>query len=415
MSIADLDLDAVDWSEWRDDPAPLYRILRDEHPVFYDAPRHMYLFTRYADVDVLLKDTQRFSNTPLVLVDHERVSPLLQEDPPRHGFLRKIVMPLFTPREMRRLDTYFRDVARELLDAAERTEVVEISSALAVTLPGRVTCDLLGVPLDEHHRFLKLTAERLGLLYVTDGRIIDDGTHRSLQEIRDDLWSIVGPVVESRRRAPQHDAITFLVQAQHEHGEAEISDWLIIDMLLHLLTGGFHTTQHLIESLVNLLADRPDLWQRLRDDRSLVPKAIEEMLRLDAPVQALRRRAIEPVEMHGVMLPVNASIATVFGSANLDERVFEDPETFSLDRDATRHIAFGAGLHYCASAGRRDARPLLIHHPGRPVRARAGDQPRRRGDARISQCARHAASCRLKPQETRPWRFTKDPSQISGV
>jgi cytochrome P450 len=140
------------------------------------------------------------------------------------------------------------------------------------------------------------------------------------------------------------------VQAQEREGLGEMSDELIIDMLLHLLTGGFHTTQHLIESLLDLLADRPDLWERMRGDRRLVAIAIEEMLRFDAPVQALQRRAIADVEMHGVTIPADSALAMVYGSANRDERVFEHPDTFSLDRDVTRHMAFSAGIHYCPGA-----------------------------------------------------------------
>ena len=154
----------------------------------------------------------------------------------------------------------------------------------------------------------------------------------------------------ARRTTPAHDAITFLVHAQDANGTDEISDQLIIDMLLHLLTGGFHTTQHLLESLLNLLADRPDLWDRMRGDRALVPVAIEEMLRYDAPVQALQRRALEDVEMHGIEIPRDAALGMVYGAANHDERVFPEPETFSLDRYVTRHMAFSAGIHYCPGA-----------------------------------------------------------------
>jgi cytochrome P450 family 109 len=350
VAVVDVTLGPIRWADWRDDPIPLYRFLRDEHPVYYDAPNNVYLVTRYADVDMVLKQHKRFSSTPLHMVDTERISPLREEDQPRHTFLRRIVMPLFAPREMRRLEPYFTGLAQELLDEAERSDVVEISSQLAVPLPGRVTCDILGVPLDEHRRFLELTAERLALLGVSDGRIAADPSLRSLEVIRDDLWSIVGPVVQSRRTTPEHDAITLLVQAQETHGRDEVSDQMIVDMLLHLLTGGFHTTQHLLESLLHLLADRPDLWQRMRDDRSLVPIAIEEMLRYDAPVQALRRRALEDVVLNDVEIPRDGSLAMVYGSANHDERVFSDPGTFSLDRDVTRHMAFSAGIHYCPGA-----------------------------------------------------------------
>ncbi len=349
MAVSDVDLGEICWEDWREDPTPLYKVLRDDHPVFYDAPNSMYLVTRYEDIDAIVKNPQRFSSTPLHLVDEVRGSPLREEDPPRHTFLRNIVMPLFTPAEMRRLAGYFDTVVREVLDAAERCEFVEVSSQLAVPVPGRVTCDLLGVPVDEHERFLELTAERLTLQYTAEGRMRSSGPQRTLADVRADLWSIIGPVVQSRRSAPERDAITLLLQAQEQHGRETLDDWLIVDMLLHLLTGGFHTTQHLIESLLDLLVDRPDLWTRIRGDRSLVPKAIEEMLRFDAPVQALRRRATEELALHDVTLPRNSTIALVYGSANRDERVFTDPDTFTLDRGG-RHMAFSAGIHYCPGA-----------------------------------------------------------------
>jgi len=350
MAVLDADLGEIPWQRWRDDPSPIYRELRDLHPVFHEPSRSLYLVTRYDDVELVLKDSQRFSSVAANIVGKNRISPLRQEDPPKHGFLRKIVMPLFRPNEMRRLQGYFDELAKDLLDEAEKSDVVEVSSQLAVPLPGRVTCDILGVPLDQHKRFYELTAEREDLIHMADGRFADDGSRRSLAEIQDDLWGIVGPVVEARRREPRHDATTLLVQAQEEHGRDAISDELIVDMLLHLLTGGFHTTQHLVESMTSYLSDNPATWQRMRADRSLVPKAVEEMLRYDTPVQAHRRRPVEDVELHGVTIPADSTISAVVGSANRDERVFDDPDTFSLDRDTTRHMAFSTGIHYCPGA-----------------------------------------------------------------
>jgi cytochrome P450 len=351
-ALEDVDLRSLRWADWSNDPYPLYRFLRVECPVFYDEPNDTYVLTRYDDVRAVLVDHGRFSNVPAYLLDDPaaRISPLREEDPPRHAFLRRIVMPMFTPAEMRRQEPYYRSISRELLDEVESSEVVEVTSQLAIPLPGRVTCDLLGVPSGEHERFLELTAERLALLHANSGRIDDDGSHRPLTEIGADLWEIVGPVVEARRTKPEHDAITLLVQAQEQHGRDQVGNDDIVNMLLHLLTGGFHTTQHLVEMLISLLADRPDLWQRLRDDQSLVPAAIEEMLRYDTPTQALRRRAVEDVVIRGTKIAANASIHTVYGSANRDEEAFEDPDAYSLDRGSLRHMSFSAGIHYCPGA-----------------------------------------------------------------
>jgi len=175
------------------------------------------------------------------------------------------------------------------------------------------------------------------------------------------MWELVGEVAEERRARPQHDALSLLVAAQQQAGADAIDDRLIVDMLLQLLTGGFHTTQHLVEMLLSLLADRHDLWRRLREDRALVPAAIEEMLRYDAPVQAIPRRAVADEAIGGVAVPANAELMLVLGSANRDERVFSEADTYTLDRSGKRHMAFGAGIHYCPGAPvtRFEVRALL--------------------------------------------------------
>ena len=361
MAVTDLDVGPVSWRDWADDPYPLYRHLRDERPVFYDEPNDVYLVTRYEHVSALLADASHFANRHRV-VDGERtlISPLRDADPPEHTVLRRIIMPMFTPAEMRRLETYYRDVACALLDDAEQTDVVEVSSQLAVPLPGRVTCDLLGLPLELHDRFLDLTTQRRVLAKISSASAGDDGTARSADDLRADMWELVREVVAERRARPQHDAISLLVAAQqHDGDEAEAR--LLVDMLLQLLTGGFHTTQHLVEMLLSLLADRHDLWEQLRENRDLVPAAIEEMLRYDAPVQAIPRRAVAGENIGGVMVPADAELMLVLGAANRDERVFEDPDIYTLDRKGKRHMAFGAGIHYCPGAPvtRFEVRALL--------------------------------------------------------
>ena len=349
MSVSEIDLDPIRWSNWSENPYPLYRALRDEHPIFHDQANDEYLLTRYEDVSALLLDNQRFSNVPLWVQEHpeNQISPLREADQPQHTWLRAIVAPLFTPKEMRRLEPYFKSLADELLDAAEQADVVNASSMLGIPLPGRVTCDLLGVPKERHKLFMDLTAERLGLLSQNGGYGGQGKTFRPFEAIRADLWDVIDPVVAARRLKPENDAISLLIQAQDRLGVEQLSNDLIVDMLLHLLTGGFHTTQHLIEMFVSLMADRDDLWQRLRADRSLVNPAIEELLRWDSPVQAQPRRAVEDTESAGVPIPKDAKVYVVYGSANRDEREFEDADAYSLDRGVSRHFAFSTGVHFC--------------------------------------------------------------------
>ena len=360
---ASVDLTAIRWSDWAEDPYPLYRQLRDDQPVYFDEGSGTHVITRYADVAAVLKDQHRFSNRPRAQLtgEREQLSPIREEDAPLHTARRRIVAPLFTSGRLRRQEEYFRQVSREILDEAESSTEVEASQQIAVRLPGRVTCDLLGVPLDQHRRFKELTEERLTLLQINTGRRFPIEGSRSIDEVRADLWEILEPVVRDRRSEPRDDAISLLVAAQASGQEGDVSDLLLVNMLLHLLTGGFETTQHLVEMLISLLADRPELWTRLRLERGLIDTAIEEMLRWEAPVQAQRRRVVEDVTIGDVDIPADSVAIAVLGSGNRDERVYPDPDTYDLDRDVGRHLAFSLGIHYCPGApvSRFEVRALL--------------------------------------------------------
>ncbi len=353
---AQIDLKNVNWADWEEDPYPLYRALRDRSPVFH-APHHgvygSYLITRYDDVASILMDVERFSNIPLNLLDvdpGERISPLRMADPPRHTWLRATIMPLFTSREMRNREPYLKALATDLLDQCEaKGDVVEVSSQLAIPLPGRVTCDILGLPLEYHQKFINFTVERRELSSAQQRK--EAYGAKTFDDVREEMWAIVEPIATARRAKPEVDAISLMINAQAKVGKDQIPDKLIIDMLLLLLTGGFHTTQHLVENFLSIMADRPDLWTQMREDRSLVAPAIEEMLRYDAPVQMLPRRARHDVEVAGTVIPANATLAMVYGAANRDERAYPDPDSFRLDRkEPKRQLSFSGGIHTCPGA-----------------------------------------------------------------
>jgi cytochrome P450 len=289
-------------------------------------------------------------------------SEIRMQDEPRHGFIRRIVAPLFTPGAMRRREEIIAGIVRDIVDRREGQDVVEVSSELATPLPATVALGLIGLPQEHHEAFQRLMDERLAFLLTRGSRA--ESSPEALARfaaIRAEMWEIVAPLVEERRRDPQPDAITRILEKQDEVGREELSDDTFLNMLLELVTGGFETTQHLIESLLDHLADRPELWTRLRDDRALVPVAIEEMLRFRSPTQALGRRPVEDVEHHGERIPADSWITIAYGSANRDEREFPDPDTYDLDRDLRRHVAFSAGVHYCPGAPvtRAETRLLL--------------------------------------------------------
>jgi cytochrome P450 len=353
------------------DPYPLYRRLRDEWPVLHDAERDSYLVSRFDDVYAVLADHRRFSSVPAEVARDPslRIAPIIQRDPPEHTAMRRLVTPVFTPRAMKQLQPHLDGVVRELIDAAEEREVVECSSAFAVPLPGRVTLDILGLPVESHSAFHALTEERVMIMHAPHRAL------RTIEEIRADLWNLIEPVVRARQKSPALDVVTVLVGAQADQGLEQLPDQLIVDMLMQVLVGGFETTQHLIELLLSYLADHPETWARLREDRTLIDQAADEMVRWESPVQWMHRRATADAEIAGTTIPAGADVIVMYGSANRDERQFPEPDEFQLERNLKRHLAFSYGIHYCVGAPltRFEVRTLLNQLLDRYVRLeRAG-------------------------------------------
>ncbi len=364
LDAPEIDLASFDWTDWADDPFPLYRRLRDESPVFWDERNQTYVLTRHDDVYRVLLNHRGFSSVPLDILEGRQppTSEIRQQDQPRHTFIRTIVAPLFNPSAMRRREEVIREIVCDIVDRAETDGVVEVSSAIATPLPATVALGLIGLPMEQHPRFNRLMDERLAFLLTRGSRA--ESSPEALADfarIRAEMWEIVEPLIATRRADPQPDAITRILEKQDEVGMEELSDDVFLNMLLELVTGGFETTQHLIESLIDHVADHPDLWERMRGDRTLVPKAIEEMLRLRSPTQALGRRPLAEVELHDVTIPADSWVTVVYGSANRDEREFDDPDTFDIDRELRRHVAFSVGIHYCPGApvSRAETRLLL--------------------------------------------------------
>jgi cytochrome P450 len=160
----DIDLSSFSWTDWAADPYPLYKQLRNEMPVYHDEPNEAYVLTRYADVYGVLLDTERFSSIPKAILDGTQppTSQIRMEDKPRHTFVRGLVMPLFTPKELRGLAPHLKGLAHELVDAVAGQEVVEATTAFAIPMPSRVALHLIGLPNEDHPRFKQLTDERLG-------------------------------------------------------------------------------------------------------------------------------------------------------------------------------------------------------------------------------------------------------------
>jgi cytochrome P450 len=343
-------------------PHPFYARLRDEAPVWHTTlpdKRAAWLVTRYENVARVLKD-DTFAKDKLNAMDPEQraktpwvpgfLKPLernmLDLDDPDHARLRAIVSKAFTPRLVERLRGRIGTLCEELLDAMEREGRrrggVELVADYALPLPATVIAELLGVPAEDHAKFHRWSNR---LVSVSSGRDMLRALPAALSFVR-----YLRKLVERRRVEPQDDLITALIRAE-EAGD-KLNDDELLAMAFLLLVAGHETTVNLIASGTLALLEHPEQAEALKRDPSLVKPAVEELLRYTSPVEmATERYAREDVEIEGATIPRGELVLAVLGSANRDERHFEDPDALDLARDPNRHLAFGrGGAHHCLGA-----------------------------------------------------------------
>jgi cytochrome P450 len=225
-----------------------------------------------------------------------------------------------------------------LLDDVGAGEV-DLVEAYTVPLPMKVIARLLGIPGEDYATFKRWSNAFLST--------VSGERNERMQNIQD-MVTYFGQMAAARRTHGAEDLITALVEAGID-GES-LQDWEILGFCILLLIAGNETTTNLIGNMLNALADRPDLWQQLRGDRSLVDAVIEETLRYESPVQRLFRTATRDVEFSRAHITRGERVTIFYGAANRDPEEFPDPDEFRLDRDLRNHVAFGLGIHYCLGA-----------------------------------------------------------------
>lgn len=368
--------------EWFDDPYGPYQRLREQSPVTRIGSSNSWILTGFDAVYGALRDHGTFSSAGGYqrnsLQSEERDGSglrlvLISDDPPRHTRFRGIVNRAFTPRAVEAMGPTITQLVDRLLDdvdtRARAGESIEMVEALTVPLPVSVIATMLGIPPSERERFKRWSNALVGGVSGVPGGAGDD-----LRE----MFGFFKTVMAEKRDQPASDLVSAVAQAEFE-GE-RLEDWEVLGFCVLLLVAGNETTTNLIGNLLNVLVDRPELWQRLRDDRSLVEPVIEETLRFDSPVQMLFRRTVQPVELAGAELPEGADILVAFAAANRDPAEFPNPDEFRLDRELSKHVAFGAGIHYCLGAplARAEARAALNGMLDRYATISRTDQPAER-------------------------------------
>jgi cytochrome P450 len=341
-------------------PYPHYARLRAEDPVHWLDSLETYVVTRYDDVVALLRQPNLFSSAKgmgdLLSVafgsdkgaGKPRLSAgavgrsLIASDPPVHTDLRRLVSRAFTPRAIAELEPRIRQIAKELVGGLVDRGEGDFVAELAYPLPVIVIAELLGIPPERRADF-----KRWSDAIVSAFTLSADAETTKTQAL--EMIDYFIEMVALRKAKPGTDMISILVTKGADGEDALRLDELVGFCTL-LLVAGNETTTNLLGNSMRILFERPDVFARVRDDRSLLPQMIEEVLRFDAPVQCLFRATTEPAELSGVELPVGVRVMPVFGSANRDDRRFPAAHRFDLDRRPADHVGFGQGVHLCLGA-----------------------------------------------------------------
>jgi cytochrome P450 len=311
---------------------------------------------------------------------------MLTMDPPDHTRLRRIVARDFTPSAVSAWRPLVERLAVEAVDEMLEEGTTDAVRAVASPLPILVIAQILGVPPEDYPQFRDWSDKIVESLAVIDPADVERA-NRTVEGILS-LQQYMAALVEERRRAPTNDLLSRLVQPREE-GALDASEVFWFSLLL--LVAGNETTTNLLGNLLHTLASTPTLWDELRRDAALVPRAIEESLRHDSPIQGFFRTALTDYPVHGVEIPAGDRVLLLFGAANRDPRHYTEPDTFRMDRGATDHMAFGSGIHLCLGAhlARLEATAVLgelvrrvrgLESAGEPVR---GTNPILRGMAKL--------------------------------
>ena len=334
------------------DPYPDYARLRERSPVHRSRLMNAWVFSRYDDVDTVLRDHRRFSNDPRKRTLSRRQQAILPGpddytmlflDPPDHTRLRALVNKAFTRRAVNALEPHIRGLVSSLLDEVDPNGF-DLMEAVANPLPVIVIAEMLGVPPEDRARFRVWSAQRARLLEPT----ISPRERKIAAEAGKAFADYFRPIIQARRAAPESDIVSALAQAEEE-GDV-LTEHEMLNMLRLLLIAGNETTTNLIGNGLLALLRNPGELERLRADPSLIPAAVEELLRFDSPVQTDFRGALEDCEVNGAPVRRGENVVLLIGAANRDPSAFEEPDRLDVGRSEGSHISFGRGIHHCIGA-----------------------------------------------------------------
>jgi len=350
MTLADVDLWDLDRFV-QGVPHDAFKLLRAAAPIHRHAEPNggpgFWAVTKYHDVVAVSKDAATFCSsrgTNIFDVPPENLSQLqmfmLNMDAPAHSKYRRLVSQGFTPRMITRIEARVREMTRRIVDAVARQGECDFVTAIAAELPLQVIAEFLGVPQEDRHKVFDWSNRLIGFDDPEFQTSMDDGRLAATE-----MYMYANQLAEQRRAQPGDDLVSVLMRGEVD-GE-RLTEMEFDTFFLLLAVAGNETTRNLISGGMLALIEHPEQRERLLADLSLLPTAVEEMLRWVSPVMHFRRTVTRDTELRGQRIAKGEKVAIFYPSANRDEDVFPDADRFDVGRTPNEHIAFGIGEHFC--------------------------------------------------------------------
>jgi len=405
MKVADIDLCDLDC--FADGvPHEAFKALRAEAPVHWqkepDNGPGFWTVTKYRDLITVSKDNRTFSSyqggTNIFDVAEAELAQIraimLNMDPPAHSKYRKLVSQVFVPRLIGALEPHVRELTRQIVDKVVARGECDFVADIAAELPLQVIAEFLGVPVEDRKKIFDWSNRLIGFDDPEFQTSMEDGRMAAME-----IYMYANHLAEQRRERPQNDIVTRLLEGAVD-GE-RLSEQEFDSFFLLLAIAGNETTRNLISGGILALVEHRDQWDRLRQNPALMPTAVEEMLRWVSPVMHFRRTATRDVELGGQQIKTGQKVVMFYPSANRDEDVFANPETFDIGRTPNEHVAFGIGEHFCIGSNLARLEIRVIFE----------ELVRRLPDLELAGPVRRLRSNFINGIKTMPIRFTPEAQQ----
>jgi cytochrome P450 len=342
-------------------PYPFYKILRETAPIFFYKPWGKWILTRYEDINVLLRDKRLGRVIDHTLKPEERKprneieaayevsrdGSLLEIEPPDHTRIKDVFHQTFTPKRVRELSSKIHALCNSLADGLLKREIrqIDLIEDFAQTIPVTVIADLLGIPQSDRHNLVPWSKGIIGWFEPERTREME------LEAVRcaEAFMAYLRELIPHKRQHPTDDLMCAMI-AVHDKEPERLNEQELINNCILLLNAGHEAVVNVIGNGMYALLRHQEQWGTLKADSSLIPTAIEEMMRFDTPLQFFERFVLEDMTYKGLEWKKGTKLCLYYASANHDAAIFKNPEAFDITRDPNPHLAFGLGLHYCIGA-----------------------------------------------------------------